>query len=180
MLLNLPNALATFRIALAPLMLFFLIERDSAILFGIHYSWLDFFAATIFLVACITDFFDGYIARKFDQVTTLGKVLDPLADKMLVLAGFIGLMILDRASGWLVFLILTREFFITGLRVMAASDGIEIASSMLGKVKTIIQMVAIWWLLIDWPFGGELLVIATIITLYSGYEYTIKYVKNFH
>lgn len=176
--LNVPNALATFRIALAPLMLFFIIEREGALLSHIHYSWLDFFAATIFLIACITDFFDGYIARNFDQVTALGKIIDPLADKMLVLAGFIGLMMIDRASGWLVFLILTREFFITGLRVMAASDGVDIAASMMGKIKTIIQMIAIGWLLMDWPFGQAILIVATIITLYSGYEYTIGYVKN--
>lgn len=176
--LNVPNLLAFFRIGLAPLMLFFIIERESQLLSSIHYSWLDFFAATIFLIACITDFFDGYIARNFDQITTLGKIIDPLADKMLVLAAFIGLVMIDRANGWLIFLILTREFFITGLRVMAASEGISIAASMLGKVKTIVQMVAIGWLLLNLPFGNFVLLIATVITLYSGYEYIIGYVKN--
>lgn len=176
--LNVPNLLALFRIALAPLMLFFLIERESALLESIHYSWLDYFAATIFLIACITDFFDGYIARNFNQITTLGEILDPLADKMLILGAFIGLMMIDRANGWFVFLILTREFFITGLRVVAASDGISIAASMAGKIKTIVQMIAIGWLLLALPFGGFVLAIATLITLYSGYEYTIGYVKN--
>lgn len=176
--LNVPNALATFRILLAPLMLFFLIERDSTLLEGIHFSWLDYFAALIFVIASITDFFDGYIARNFNQMTTLGKIIDPLADKMLVLAGFLGLMMIDRVSGWLVFLIFTREFFITGLRVMAASEGIDIAASMLGKIKTIVQMVAIGWLLMNWPFAQLILWAAVLITLYSGYEYTIGYVKN--
>lgn len=176
--INVPNALAAFRILLAPLMLFFLIERDSALLEGIHYTWLDYFAALIFVIASVTDFFDGYIARNFNQITTVGKIIDPLADKMLVLAGFLGLMMIDRANGWLVFLIFTREFFITGLRVMAASEGIDVAASMLGKVKTIIQMVAIGWLLMNWPFAQAIFVIAVIITLYSGYEYIAGYVKN--
>ncbi len=175
---NVPNTLAFFRILLAPLMLFFLIERDSAMFAGIHPSWLDYFAGLIFVIASVTDFFDGYIARNFNQMTTLGKIIDPLADKMLVLAGFIGLMIIDRASGWAVFLIFTREFFVTGLRVMAASDGIDIAASMLGKIKTIVQMIAIGWLLMNWPFAQAILWVAVAITIYSGYEYTVGYAKN--
>jgi CDP-diacylglycerol--glycerol-3-phosphate 3-phosphatidyltransferase len=177
-ILNAPNILALFRILLAPLMLFFLIERDSSLLAGIHYTWLDYFAALIFVIASVTDFFDGYIARNFNQITTLGKIIDPLADKMLVLAGFLGLMMIDRASGWLVFLIFTREFFVTGLRVMAAGEGIDVAASMLGKVKTIVQMVAIGWLLMDWPLAQYIFYAAVIITLYSGYEYTVGYVKK--
>ncbi|MGM0533059.1 MAG: CDP-diacylglycerol--glycerol-3-phosphate 3-phosphatidyltransferase [Campylobacterota bacterium] len=177
-MLNVPNSLAFFRILLAPLMLFFLIERDSALLSGIHYSWLDYFAALIFVIASVTDFFDGYIARNFNQMTTLGKIIDPLADKMLVLAGFLGLMMIDRVSGWFVFLIFTREFFITGLRVMAVSDGIDISASMLGKIKTIVQMVAIGWLMMDWPLAQPILWAAVLITLYSGYEYTTGYVKK--
>ncbi len=175
--LNLPNILAGFRILLAPLMLWFMIDQSNPIFQGIHPSWLDYFAALIFVIASITDFFDGYIARSWNQMTKLGGILDPLADKMLVLAGFIGLIVLDRASAFAVFLILTREFFITGLRVVAVAEGKDVASSMAGKIKTVVQMIAIGFLLMDWPFGAELLWLAVFLTLYSGYEYIRDYLK---
>ncbi|QKF82457.1 CDP-diacylglycerol--glycerol-3-phosphate 3-phosphatidyltransferase [Halarcobacter ebronensis] len=176
--LNLPNCLALFRVALAPLMLLFLMERDSLLFQGWHASWLDYFAGLIFVIASVTDFFDGYIARQWNQMTKLGAILDPLADKMLMLAGFLGLMLIDRASGWAVFLILSREFFITGLRVVAVADGQNVAASMAGKVKTVFQMIAIGFLIMNWPFATILLWIAVALTLYSGYEYTRDYFKN--
>ncbi len=176
--LNLPNALALFRIALAPLLLWFLIDRDSAIFDTWHPSWLDYFAGLVFVIASVTDFFDGFIARKWDQMTKLGAILDPLADKMLMLAGFLGLMVMDRASAWAVFLILSREFFITGLRVMAIGEGKDVAASMAGKVKTVVQMIAIGFLIMNWPFATTLLWIAVALTLYSGYEYTRDYFTN--
>lgn len=176
--LNLPNTLALFRIALAPLMLWFLVDRDNTLFATWHPSWLDYFAGLIFVIASVTDFFDGYIARKWEQMTKLGSILDPLADKMLVLAGFIGLMVIDRASAWAVFLILSREFFITGLRVVAVSEGKNVASTMAGKVKTVVQMIAIGFLLMNWPFATTILWIAVALTLYSGYEYTRDYFKN--
>ncbi len=175
--LNLPNTLALFRIALAPLMLWFLVERDSTIFASWHPSWLDYFAGLIFVIASVTDFFDGFIARKWNQMTKLGAILDPLADKMLILAGFIGLMIIDRASAWAVFLILSREFFITGLRVVAVSEGKSVASTMAGKIKTVFQMIAIGFLIMNWPFATTLLWIAVVLTMYSGYEYTRDYFK---
>ncbi|MGB0989323.1 CDP-diacylglycerol--glycerol-3-phosphate 3-phosphatidyltransferase [Arcobacter sp. CECT 8989] len=175
--LNLPNTLALFRIALAPLMLWFLVERDFSLFASWHPSWFDYFAGLIFVIASVTDFFDGFIARKWDQMTKLGAILDPLADKMLMLAGFIGLMIIDRASAWAVFLILSREFFITGLRVVAVSEGKSVASTMAGKIKTVVQMIAIGFLIMNWPFATALLWIAVILTLYSGYEYLRDYYK---
>lgn len=166
---NIPNILALIRLLLAPLMFILLVDRDC---FGnIHYSWLDYAAAFIFVVASATDFFDGYIARTFDQITTLGKILDPLADKMLTLAGFLGLMMLDRASPWAIYLILTRELFITGLRVSAVSQGMDIAASLMGKIKTVVQMIAIGFLLMEWPYASLILWIAVFLTIYSGYEY---------
>jgi len=177
-LFNIPNILAFIRLLLAPVMFFLLVNRDSSFLSGIHYSWLDYMAAFIFVVASATDFFDGYIARTFDQITTLGKILDPLADKMLTLAGFLGLMMLDRASEWAIFLIITRELFITGLRVSAVSQGLDIAASWMGKVKTVVQMVAIGFLLMKWPGAEFLLWTAVILTLYSGYEYVRDFFKN--
>jgi len=173
--LNLPNALALFRIALAPLMLFFLVQRDSAMFASWHPSWLDYFAGLIFVIASVTDFFDGYIARSWNQMTKLGAILDPLADKMLMLAGFLGLMLIDRASAWAVFLILSREFFITALRVVAVAENKSVASTMAGKVKTVFQMIAIGFLIMNWPFATILLWVAVALTLYSGYEYTRDY-----
>ena len=175
--LNLPNALALFRIALAPLMLWFFIDRDNSIFSSWHPSWMDYFAGLIFVIASVTDFFDGYIARSWDQMTKLGGILDPLADKMLVLAGFLGLMVIDRASAWAVFLILSREFFITGLRVVAVSEGKNVASTMAGKIKTVIQMIAIGFIIMNWPFAAELLWLAVVLTMYSGYEYIRDYFK---
>ena len=175
---NVPNTLAFIRLLLAPVMFFLLVNRDSSLLMGIHYTWLDYIAAFLFVVASATDFFDGYIARTFDQITTLGKILDPLADKMLTLAGFLGLMMLDRASEWAVFLIITRELFITGLRVSAVSQNIDISASWMGKVKTVVQMIAIGFLLMEWPGAELLLWIAVVLTLYSGYEYVRDFFKN--
>ncbi|NVJ53743.1 MAG: CDP-diacylglycerol--glycerol-3-phosphate 3-phosphatidyltransferase [Campylobacteraceae bacterium] len=175
--LNLPNTLALFRIALAPLMLWFLVERDFSLFASWHPSWFDYFAGLIFVIASVTDFFDGFIARKWDQMTKLGAILDPLADKMLMLAGFLGLVMIDRASAWAVFLILSREFFITGLRVVAVSEGKSVASTMAGKIKTVVQMIAIGFLIMNWPFATTLLWIAVILTLYSGYEYLRDYYK---
>jgi CDP-diacylglycerol---glycerol-3-phosphate 3-phosphatidyltransferase len=173
---NIPNILAMTRLLLAPIMFLLLVNRD---MFGsVHYSWLDYAAAFIFVVASATDFFDGYVARTFNQITTLGKIIDPLADKMLTLAGFLGLMILDRASPWAIYLILTRELFITGLRVSAVSQGMDIAASFIGKVKTVVQMIAIGFLLMEWPFANIILWVAVAITLYSGYEYTRDFFKK--
>ncbi len=173
--LNLPNRLALLRILLAPLMLFFIIGRDLPFLRLLDGSWLDYFAGLIFVIAAITDFFDGYIARQWDQITKLGAILDPLADKMLMLAGFLGLMVIDRANIWAVFLILSREFFITGLRVVVASEKRNLAASMAGKIKTVVQMFAIGFLIMSWPYASLLLWAAVILTLYSGYEYTKEY-----
>ena len=175
---NIPNILAFIRLLLAPVMFLFLVNQDASIFSGIDKTWLSFTAAFIFVLASATDFFDGYIARTFDQVTVLGSILDPLADKMLTLAGFLGLMMLGSASPWAIFLILTRELFITGLRVSAVSQGLDISASWMGKVKTVMQMVAIGFLLMQWQGGTLLLWLAVALTLYSGYEYVRDFFKN--
>jgi len=176
--MNLPNLLASARIALAPLMFIVLVNRDLLLFEGIHSSWLDYFAALIFVIASATDFFDGYIARNWNQKTQLGAILDPLADKMLTLAAFLGLMMMGRADPWAIYLILTREFFITGLRVAAIGEGKDIAASMAGKVKTVLQMIAIGFLMMNWPLAELLLWASVALTLYSGYEYIIGYAKK--
>ena len=175
--LNLPNILAGLRILLAPLMLWFMVDQSNSIFKGWDPSWFDYFAGLIFVIASVTDFFDGFIARQWNQMTKLGSILDPLADKMLVLAGFIGLLVMGRAGAFAVFLILSREFFITGLRVVAVAEGKEVASTMSGKVKTVMQMIAIGFLLMNWPMATELLWLAVGLTLYSGYEYIRDYLK---
>ncbi len=175
--LNLPNILAAFRILLAPLMLWFMVDQSNPIFNGWDPSWFDYFAGLIFVIASVTDFFDGFIARSWNQMTKLGGILDPLADKMLVLAGFIGLLVMGRAGAFAVFLILSREFFITGLRVVAVSEGKEVSSTMAGKIKTVVQMIAIGFLIMNWPMATTLLWFAVILTLYSGYEYISDYLK---
>lgn len=177
-MINLPNILAFIRVLMAPMMFFFLVDRNSSFLQGIHSSWLDYFAALLFVLASVTDFFDGFIARSWNQMTKLGAILDPLADKMLVLAAFLGLMYIDRASPWAIFLILTREFFITGLRVLMASEGRSVKASFVGKTKTVAQMFAIGFLMMNWSGGTLLLWFAVFITLYSGYEYIYTYIKE--
>ena len=156
-------------------MLWFMIDQQNHFFDSWDKSWFDYFAGLIFVIASVTDFFDGFIAREWDQKTKLGSILDPLADKMLMLAGFIGLIVLNRASAFAIFLILSREFFITELRVVAISEGKDVAASMAGKIKTVIQMFAIGFLIMDWQFGSELLWLAVILTLYSGYEYVREY-----
>ncbi len=175
-MLNLPNLLALLRIVMAPLMFWLLVDRDNAIFADIEHSWLDYAAGLVFVLASVTDFFDGFIARSWNQITKLGGILDPLADKMLMLAAFVGLVYLHRASPWAIFIILTREFFITGLRIQAASEGRSVSASLAGKAKTVLQMIAIGFLLMEWPFAAELLWAAVALTLYSGYEY----IKGFY
>ena len=177
-MLNLPNFLALSRILLAPLMLWLLVGRDSSIFDGMHVSWLDYSAALVFVIASVTDGFDGFIARAWNQQTTLGAILDPLADKMLMLGAFLGLMVIDRANVWAVYLILTREFFITGIRVAAASKGLDIQASVWGKIKTLLQMFAIGFATMNWPYAELLLWLAVGMTLYSGFEYIMSYTKK--
>jgi CDP-diacylglycerol---glycerol-3-phosphate 3-phosphatidyltransferase len=177
-ILNLPNTLAFARALLAPLIFFILIGSGGFVKSGIDISWVNYFAALFFVIAGVTDFFDGFIAREWNESTKLGSIIDPLADKMLMLAGFLGLMYLGRADVWAIFLILTREFFITGLRVAAVSEGKNVSASVYGKIKTLFQLIAIGFLIMQWPYGTLLLWVAVALTLYSGYEYTRDYFKD--
>jgi len=170
-LLNLPNALASLRIIIAPFMFWIILTPELFTNNGFHITWNYYFASLLFVIASATDFFDGYIARQWNQSTMLGAILDPLADKMLTLAAFLGLMMTGEASAWAIYIIVVRELFITGIRTVAVSEGLNVAASMAGKVKTIMQMIAIGFLLMHWPFGNELLWFATALTVYSGLEY---------
>jgi CDP-diacylglycerol--glycerol-3-phosphate 3-phosphatidyltransferase len=138
---------------------------------GFDITWNYYFASLLFVLASATDFFDGYIAREWNQMTMLGAILDPLADKMLTIAAFLGLMMIGEASAWAIYIIIVHELFITGLRTVALSENISVKASWAGKVKTVAQMFAIGFLLMHWAFGSELLWFAVFLTVYSGLEY---------
>ena len=170
-MLNLPNFLASIRILLAPLMFWVILNPQIFTNNGFDITWNYYFASLLFVLASVTDFFDGYIARQWNQMTLLGAIIDPLADKMLTLAAFLGLMVMGDASPWAIYIIIVRELFITGIRTVAVGEGVSVKASWAGKVKTVAQMIAIGFLLMHWPFGNALLWFAVFLTLYSGFEY---------
>lgn len=133
--MNLPNKLTLLRILLVPLFLLFITVKD------IPYG--TFIATFIFIIASITDQLDGHIARSRNQITTFGKFMDPLADKLLVTSALIALVELKIIAGWAAVIIIAREFAVSGLRTIAAAEGKVIAASMWGKVKTVTQIIAI-------------------------------------
>lgn len=163
--MNLPTMVTTARIMLIPVFMVFL-------LVNIKYGAL--LAAAVFILAAATDGLDGYLARSRNEVTRLGILLDPLADKLLITAALVSLIQLDRVSAWVAMLILGREFAITGLRLVAAAEGMVLSASKLGKLKTISQIVAIVAVLIDFPGNQALLWLAVAITVWSGIDYFVK------
>jgi CDP-diacylglycerol--glycerol-3-phosphate 3-phosphatidyltransferase len=165
--LNLPNKLTLLRIALVPIfMVFLLLESLGDI--G------RYLALGVFILAAITDALDGYIARRDGLVTNLGKFIDPLADKLLVSAAFISLVDMQAISAWPAVIIISREFAVTGLRILAAAEGVVIAASNLGKYKTNAQIFSIIFLILGLPFANILLWAAVILTLISGLDYLLK------
>lgn len=160
--MNLANKLTILRILLVPVFV-------VVILSGIKNSLL--ISALIFAIASITDFLDGYIARKYNLVTNFGKFMDPLADKLLVAAAFITMVDLNLVSSWAVIVIISREFAVSILRAIAASSGIVIAASKWGKAKTVSQILAIMMILLNVPYSNIVMGIAVILTIYSGYDY---------
>jgi CDP-diacylglycerol--glycerol-3-phosphate 3-phosphatidyltransferase len=146
--MNLPNALTIARIFFVPLLVAALVEQNVSIrLFGVVVTneWL---ALAIFLIAAATDLVDGYLARRWGQVTTIGTLLDPIADKLLISSALISLVQVNAVPGWMVILIVGREFAISGLRSIAAAEGYTIKASDLGKTKMVAQVTAISFLLV--------------------------------
>ena len=177
-LLNLPNALSLIRVFLVPLILLFLslkIDRVPYLpdLGEGRMTWGDLLAGSVFIIAALTDSLDGYIARKHKLVTTMGKFIDPLADKVLVIAAMVALVELQRVPAWMVVVIITREFVVTGLRLVASAEGVVIAASPRGKIKTVFQIVAISLLILRLPGGMALMWLAMFLTVWSGMDYLI-------
>ena len=167
---NLPNMLSLFRVILVPVILVFLTLRGQlGYVMGLNVG--DCIAAVVFIIASITDAVDGYIARKRNIVTNLGKFIDPLADKILVIAVLTALVELHRVPAWMVVVIISREFIVSGLRMVAASEGVVIAASKGGKLKTVTQIIGIILLLFNIPGAMAVMWLAVILTVWSGIEY---------
>jgi len=173
--MNLANRLTILRIVLIPMFMFFLLINNG------NSFYYKLFALIIFSVAAITDGLDGYFARKQQLVTTFGKILDPLADKLLISSALISFVAMEEISAWIAIIIIGRELAVTGLRVIAASEGVVIAASKWGKWKTNLQIFAVIAVIIDpeiisLPFNlsGILLWLAVFITIISGIDYFKK------
>ncbi len=141
--MNLPNALTLLRIFFVPLLVAVLVQEDSTYAFGGLVMSNEMVALAIFLAAAATDLLDGYLARRWNQITTVGMLLDPIADKLLISAALIGLVQVHRVPSWMAVLIIGREFAVSGLRSIAASEGYTIQASELGKTKMVTQVLAI-------------------------------------
>ncbi len=170
--MNLPNKLTVLRVILIP---FFVL---SLMVFDGEEPMYRYLAAAIFIVASLTDMLDGKIARKYNLVTNFGKFMDPLADKLLVCAALICLVELEQLPAWMVILIVSREFIISGVRLVAAEQGIVIAASYWGKFKTTFQMLAVILLIVDlpvlWLLTQACTWIALVLTIVSLADYVIK------
>ncbi|OFW60555.1 MAG: CDP-diacylglycerol--glycerol-3-phosphate 3-phosphatidyltransferase, partial [Actinobacteria bacterium RBG_16_64_13] len=174
---NLPNSISIFRVLLVPaLMAFLLVEVPAG----------DLVALVVFLVAAASDILDGYLARLTHQTTVLGAFLDPLADKLMVIAAMVSLIALDKLSAWVAMVVIARELAISGLRMVSAAQNVVISASRWGKVKTVWQMFTLSALIMEprlfkpeWTLGGHkvtwyFVVLMLVVTVGSGAEYFIR------
>jgi len=176
-ILNFPNRITMFRISIIPVLFFLLVSPGKT---G------SLVIATLFVIAALTDLLDGYLARKYEIVTVMGKFLDPIADKLIVNTAMILMIPIGRISAWIVAVIIIRDFVVDGIRAIASSEGVVIQASNLGKQKTLCQIFAVTALMIHYPFFGAdahvigtvILYLALILSVYSGVDYFINFYKE--
>ncbi|WP_022819122.1 CDP-diacylglycerol--glycerol-3-phosphate 3-phosphatidyltransferase [Fusobacterium russii] len=179
--MNLPNRLTMARFILA-VPFVFLLQESTHETMGTTFRLISL---AIFVIASLTDFFDGYIARKYNLITDFGKIMDPLADKILVISALVVFVQLDYIPAWMSIIVLAREFLISGIRILAAAKGEVIAAGNLGKYKTTSQMIVIIIALLIGPMSIQffnrnftiaeiLMLIPVILTIWSGWEYTFN------
>jgi len=174
---NLPNTITLMRIGVVPFLFVLLWSPDK--------FW-SLVIAGLFVLASVTDFFDGYIARKYQMITTMGKFLDPIADKIIVNTAMILLIPINRIPAWIVAITIIRDLIVDVIRSIASSEGIYIQASMLGKQKTVAQLIAVTALIIHYPIfgldahvvGTFILYIALVLTIYSGIDYFVRLYKS--
>ena len=176
-MINLPNLLTSIRILLIPVFIFFFWEATPKT---------SVIAAIVFLLASLTDLLDGYLARRWKQITNLGKVMDPIADKLLILSALILLVEFHRIPAWIAIVLIGRDIAVTGLRAMASSEGIIIPADRAGKYKLAIQVTAIILLILGYEIysikfmvlGNILLDISVLFAVFSAIQYIIKYGRD--
>ena len=179
---NIPNLLTLVRIFLVPLLVAALVQHNLRLFWGDKLLLAnDFFALTVFLAAALTDLLDGYLARRWRQVTTVGTLLDPVADKLLISAALISLVEIRLLPGWMVILIISREFAVSGLRSIAAAEGYTIKAGELGKSKMMLQVLGVTLVLLSirWsmlrPYGLAAMWAVVIFGLASAVDYFRKF-----
>ncbi len=175
--LNFPNIITLLRVTVIPVLFFLLLSpgRDGSLVI-----------AGLFILAALTDLLDGYLARKYEIVTVMGKFLDPIADKLIVNTAMILMIPIGRISAWIVAIIIIRDFVVDGVRAISQSEGFIIQASKLGKQKTLCQVFAVSALMIHYPFlgadahvvGTVILYIALVLSVTSGIDYLIKFYEN--
>lgn len=175
--MNTANKITLSRIFLIPIFIVLVLFENTFVQLG---------ALCVFIIAAVTDTIDGYVARKYNMISDFGKFLDPLADKLLVTAALCALVEMNRISVWVLFIITVREFIVTGLRLIAVNNGVVIAASTWGKIKTVLQIIVISIALLPFDFGQNMLLygsisvvdvlmsIVVVVTIISGWEYVAK------
>ena len=174
---NLPNCITMVRIAVMPVLFFMLLSPGRVFSLVI---------AILFIIASITDLLDGYLARRYNIVTKMGKLLDPIADKLLISVAMIVMIPIGRVPAWIVAIFVIRDIFVDGLRSIASSEGLIIHARVLGKQKTLCQVIAVSALLIHYPIFGidahivgmAILYIALILTAWSGVDYYMQFHRD--
>jgi CDP-diacylglycerol--glycerol-3-phosphate 3-phosphatidyltransferase len=182
-MINLPTWITIGRIFLTPVLVVVLMTRTTA-LEHLNVSW-QIIGVCVFLLASLTDWLDGWLARRRDQVTTLGTLLDPIADKLLTSAAFVSLVEIGAAKAWMVWIILGREFAVDGLRMIASSQGVTIGASVWGKYKMISQIVAIVLLMFgnrylgQWDLAGDVAIwVVVALAILSATDYFLRFSRR--